>query len=381
MKRWDRYFQNGICVAAISCLGYASLTLAQAADRPAHFKVAATQIQALGIQSMALTNQSANQSNSVAPSFPAQVVVPIGAEQVVSSPAAGLIAQVLVEPYQAVRLGAPLVRITSPELGQWQLQLLQTASRAILARQTSQREQQLFDEGIIAGRRVQEAQAALKEAEGALAQAKATLRLSGMSEANMERIIASGKPQDGITLLAPQAGTVTEIQVKPGQRIEAATALLHVTRTDTLWLEIQLPASEAINWPTGAKIGVPSRGITARVVSVSPVVSPSNQMRVLRAAIEDKSTSLRPGEMVTAELPVGVTQGGWDVPLSALAHDQAKAYVFVRTQEGFAARPVKVIASSGQNARVQGALKAGEQIAISGIVALKGAWLNEKGGK
>jgi multidrug efflux pump subunit AcrA (membrane-fusion protein) len=53
--------------------------------------------------------------------------------------------------------------------------------------------------------------------------------------------------------------------------------------------------------------------------------------------------------------------------------------VFVRTLDGFEARPVTVSASAGQRVRVQGALKAGDAVAVSGVVALKGAWLNEGG--
>jgi hypothetical protein len=51
--------------------------------------------------------------------------------------------------------------------------------------------------------------------------------------------------------------------------------------------------------------------------------------------------------------------------------------VFVRTTAGFEARAVQVAASAGQRVRVQGLLKAGEEVAVSGVVALKGAWLNQ----
>ena len=37
-----------------------------------------------------------------------------------------------------------------------------------------------------------------------------------------------------------------------------------------------------------------------------------------------------------------------------------------------------VAARAGQLVRVQGELKTGEQIAVSSVVALKGAWLNAK---
>ena len=368
--------RRNVCVvfkawAAVALCGLVPAVVA-AADRPANFKVSNEQVQALGIQTAPIQVQS----EAIRASFPAQVVVPTGAEQVVSSPVAGLVTQLLVQQFQPVRSGAPLVRVTSPELGQLQLQLLQASSRATLARQAAQREQQLFDEGIIPQRRVQESQAALKEAEATLAQATAALRLSGLSAATIKDVTASGKPVDSITLTAARSGIVTEIAAKPGQRVEAATALVHVAQTDPLWLEVQLPAAEGMNWPPKTRVEVPDRGITARVVSVSPTVSASSQTLVLRAVVEGKAGSLRPGELVTVALPAGAAKSGWDVPLAAVAHDGKQAYVFVRTPDGFEAKTVNVIASAGQRTRVQGPLKAGEQIAVSGIVAHKGAWLN-----
>ncbi len=342
--------------------------------KPVSVKIDAKQMQALGIQLAALQRQT----DAVLASFPAQVVVPPDREQIISSPVAGLVLQVLVQPNQAVRAGAPLVRLAGPDWGALQLQLLQTATRATLARQAAQREQSLFDEGIIPQRRVQEAQAALQESAAALNQARAALRFSGMPEAAINRVVASGKLEDSLVLHAAQAGVVTSIAVKPGQRVEAASALLHLAQTAKLWLEIQVPAADAANWQPGTKFKLQGRDIAARIVSLSPSVSAGSQTLALRAVIESSAHGLRPGEIVAVELPAAGSAGGWSVPLAAVAHDGKQAYVFVRSADGFEVRPVTVSASAGQRVRVQGALKDGEQIAVSGIVALKGAWLAEK---
>lgn len=374
MNRRNLRFHLYVCAVAMAC---AFTATAQAANRPLKFTVPASQIQALGIQTAPLQSQN----GLIKVRFPAEVVVPTTAKQVVSSPVAGLVAQLLVQQNQTVRPGTPLVRIASPQLGQLQLQLLQATARARLARQSALREQTLFDEGIIPQRRVQEAQAALMEGEAVLNQATAALRLSGMSTATIQHIAATGKPQDSITLAATQAGIVTEIAVTPGQRVDAATALLQVAQTDALWLDIQLPVSENMNWPAGTMVKVLGRDVSARILSVSRIVSPSSQMVVLRAAVEGKTGLIRSGEVVTVELPAAAIPDSWEVPLSGVAHDGKQAYVFVRTSQGFEARPVKVVVSAGQRVRVQGSLKVGEQIAVSGVVVLKGAWLNAKESK
>lgn len=347
-----------------------------AAERPNKFPVSEKQMQALGIQVMPLQRQS----DQVVASFPAQVMIAPDQEQVVSAPIAGVVVQLFVQLNQTVRQGTPLLRIAGAELGQQQLQLLQSASRASLARQAAQREQALFGEGIIPQRRVQEAQAALKESEAALAQARAALGLSGMAPATIDRVASSGKPESSITLQAMRGGVVSRVEVKPGQRVEPAAALLHLVQMENLSLDIQVPADAASGWPPGTRFKLRGRNGAGRIVSISPMVAPGSQTVGIRAMIESGASGLRAGESVAVELPAATGKEGWDVPLPAVVHDGAQAYLFVRTTEGFEARPVAVMARAGQRVTVQGMLKPGEQIAVNGAVVLKGAWMGEKGG-
>lgn len=347
-----------------------------AAERQAKFTVTDQQMKALSIETAPL--QSGAQP--VMLSLPAQVSVPPNREQIVSTPLSGLATQVLVQPNQTVRQGTALVRFSSPELGPLQLQLLQAASRTNLARKASLREKALFDEGIIARRRLEEAQASFSENEAALRQAKAALRFSGMAGPQIERVIATGKLEDAITLSAQSAGTVVSVDVKPGQRVEPSVALIHVAQVDRLALEIQAPTAQAAAWRTGSKLTLQGRPGTATVTSISPIVATGSQTVVIRASIDAGTSGLRPGELVTVQFPLPATSGSWDIPLSAVAHDNQDAYVFVRNGAAFEARPVKVLSSAGQRVRVSGSLRAGEKIAVSGVIALKGSWLGEKGG-
>ena len=130
MNKRNLRFHLYVCSVAMAS---ALTATAQAANRPLKFTVPDSQIQALGIQTAPLQSQS----DLIKVRFPAEVVVPTTAKQIVSSPVAGLVAQLLVQQNQAVRPGTPLVRIASPELGQLQLQLLQATARAKLARQSA----------------------------------------------------------------------------------------------------------------------------------------------------------------------------------------------------------------------------------------------------
>ena len=351
-------------------------SMALSADRPAKFAVAKSQVQALGIQTASLQNQ--NKAESVRTSYPAQVVIPPSAEQVIASPVNGLISQLLVQTNDTVRAGAPLVRIASAEFGQQQLQLLQASNRARLSAQASQREQALFAEGLIPQRRVQEAHANLMDADAALQQSKAALRLMGMSTASIDKVVSSGNPQESLVITAAQAGVVTDLAAKPGQRVDPTTALMLLAQTGTLWLEIQVPVAESALWFPGTKLNVIGRSVSAQILSRSAMVEAGSQMVNLRALVQGKTSLLRPGEALSVELSAGAPAGAWELPLSAVAHDGKQAYVFVRTADGFEARAVQVSASAGQRVRIQGPIKTGEEVAVSGVVALKGAWINQK---
>jgi RND family efflux transporter MFP subunit len=355
---------------------------AGAAERSPKLVVSEKQMASLGIQTTPL--QTPANGNITRSAYPAQVIAAPDKEQVISSPLTGIVVQLLAQQNQSVKQGAPLIRLSGQELGQQQLELMQAASRFNLARQAMQREQQLFDEGIIPARRIQEAKAAYTESQATLQQAKATLRLSGMSPSAIDRVINSGKPEDSVTLTAPKAGILTRVEVKPGQRVDGSSPLVHMTQLDSLWLEIKVPARDATKWPPGTQIKIQGRDATARILNASPVVAAESQMQELRATVDAGGAQLRPGELVVVELPVATaaqTAGSWELPLPAVAYDVKQAYVFVRTADGFEARPVTVSGGAGQHVQVQGNLKAGEQVAVSGVVALKGAWLEEKGGK
>lgn len=361
------------------CLKRLSLFAAIFASAPAFsaekFSVAEDQVQALGIK----VSPVQGMKQTVSTRYPGQVVVPPKSEQIVSSPLEGVVVQLMVGEYQTVRKGEPVAKLSSPAMSQLQLRLLQASTRATLARQAYSREQKLFDEGIIPQRRVQEAQATLKESDATLVQTKAELALASMTPDMIERVIRSGIPSDSIVLNAIQDGIVSSISARPGQRVDGATALLNITQVDTLWLDVQVPSQASIGIKPGAPISVVDKNVNGRVINLSPTISADSQFVVLRAEIEHPGQLLRPGELVTVEIPVQSAGNSWDIPISAVARNKTDSVVFVRTAEGFEARPVKVEASAGQLVRVQGNIAAQDQVAVAGVIALKGAWLEEDG--
>ena len=331
------------------------------------FAVSDTQLRALGIELVTLSRQP----EGVGVRFPAQVILPPQQESVVSAPLAGLISQILVQENQQVSAGTPLLVLTSPQLGELQLALIQAQNRLRLASATASRERALFKEGIIAERRVIEADSAQRDAAAVLQQAKMALTLSGVSNAALSRMSARSSISNELTLTAKSSATVISLSAKLGQRVSAADPLLQLAKLDTLWLDIQVPSGEASRWSVGQRVQI-AGGAAATVLNISPY-SGSGQTAHVRAKVITQTSGLRLGEFVQVELPLTAGQA-WDIPISAIARQGQQVVVFVRDKDSFHAVPIQVVASAGQRAKINGALKAGDRIAATSVIALKAAW-------
>lgn len=341
--------------------------LAVAEEYPAEFPISDAQMKAVGVELVQVRKLPA----AVAPHFAAQVTLLPQNQQVVSAPVAGLVNQVLVEANQTIHAGTPLLVLSSPELGQLQLALVQAANHARLAGATTRREEALFREGIIAERRVVEAKAGESDAQAEFVQARAALLLTGLTVPEVDKIASSGKVQHELRVKARMDGTVTGVEVKPGQRVALADPLVSIAQLDGLRVDVQVPSAQAAQWPPGSRLTI-AGGAEAQVLSASSIID-NAQSIVLRARVTSGMASLRPGEFVQVELPIGADDA-WDLPLSALVRNGEQVFVFARTEGHFVATPVTVLASAGQRVKVRGGLTADQRIAVAGVITLKAAW-------
>ncbi len=364
---------------AFGCAQMLLLLNAAAAAPPNtnNFAVSAAQMQSLGVTLMPLEEPGSIDGTA----YPARVVLPPNSEQVVSAPFAGRVDELLVFEQQSVTAGQPLLRLNSPEYGELQLQLLEAASKARLSQKTLRRERQLFDEGIIPERRVQEADAGAQEAAARLKYATAALRLAGVDAGSISKMADGKGLQDGLVLRARSAGVVLGLEVKAGARVQGSDVLVRLASLQQLWLDVQVPAdrqTQALPKPAGNSITVVGRDVSATPMSVGPMVS-DNQSVTLLARVVRGAKLLRVGEAVQVRVPSAQSAGGWALPLQAVVRQEGQAYVFLRTEKGFVAQPVTVVSSAGQSVQVTGDLRAGQQIATGSVIALKAAWLGKGG--
>ncbi|MCE5180375.1 MAG: efflux RND transporter periplasmic adaptor subunit [Betaproteobacteria bacterium] len=330
-------------------------------------KLSAAQAKAMGVVTAALSSSITESGKGL----PARVVVPNHQLHIISAPLAGLIESVAVAPGQAVKKGQALARLQSPGLVEIQRGFLQAATQAHLARESMNRDEKLFNEGIIAESRYLAARSHYAEAGAALSERRQALRLAGLGDGALQRLERSYAMSSVVEVSAPVSGVVLESMAVPGQRAEAATPLFKLAQLTPLWLEIQAPIALIIGLQPGAVVSVPAYSANGKVTQIGRGVEEGSQTITVRAEIRQGAENLRPGQFVEAVLAANGSGKHWHLPNSALVRLRDQPHVFVQTAAGFRIQPVSLSGESADSSVVSGDLKGDERIAVRGTSSLK----------
>lgn len=306
------------------------------------------------------------------------VVAASSASQLLSASVAGVVQNIHVSPLQHVQAGTAIVTIHSPALLEMQREYLQLATQSQLSQEKFQRDEALFKEGIIAQSRLQESRALALQAEVAASERYQSLRTAGLSDALIKQSLKTRALSATTTISAKSQGTVLDLQVQAGQRIEAGMPIAKIAGDAPFWIEFQAARSQLNQIRTGDIVHIKECG-TAKVMAISPQMDAGNQSILIRAQeIRDnkQSSCLRLNQFVEAS-HVGhqVIKNSYGVPASALVRSGDRHYVFVKNAQGFEVVDVQVVAGPPNKVWLTGKFGANPQVATQGITTLKGAWL------
>ncbi len=311
--------------------------------------------------------------------YPAKVRVPNAQLMVVTAPQEGLITRLEVAEGEAVKKGQLLAVIQSPRLVEQQRLYLEALSRLGLARASLNRDRQLKAEGIIAERRFLETRARYTQASTEVEQRRQALQLAGMEEKALRELERRQRLSATLQVRSPMDGVVLEQLATPGQRVEIATPIYRIGRLDPLWLEIQVPLEKLAGITPGTAIKVEGDGGEGRIITIGSMIHGESQSVLVRAEIPNPGGRLRPGQFVEARLARASEQKVWRVPRQGVLRVNDRTWVLVVRPGGFSPVEVRIAAEEPDALVIEGDLRDGDQVAISGTAALKAAWLEGEG--
>lgn len=291
--------------------------------------------------------------------LPATVVPPLNSRVAISAPFAGtvLTANVLVGQY--VKEGEPLATIASRDMLEAMARLRQSEVELQAAEVIARRHQELLDKQVGSRTKAEETQTEVNKLRVATEQHRRIASLGNIK----------GNADGSYTLVAPRAGQVVETRAAPGVSLETMAAAVIIDTSDELWVQAQLPAMFVKRIGQGDEIVI-SNAIAGRVISVGSSLDPLTRSATLLARLP-RDCGLVAGQMVTVTVAKPASPEALTVPSRSITHIDGKPTVFLRVPEGFAPTPVSVRGKTADAATIEGKIKPGQEIAVTGVAQLE----------
>ncbi|HCW7016359.1 TPA: efflux RND transporter periplasmic adaptor subunit [Citrobacter farmeri] len=215
----------------------------------------------------------------------------------------------------------------------------------------------------------------LKETGGTATQVEGILerlRLAGMPDADIRRLVATRKIQTRFTLTAPIDGVITAFDLRAGMNIAKDNVVAKIQGIDPAWVTAAVP--ESIAWlikdTSQFSLTIPARpdkSFTVRKWTLLPSADATTRTLQLRLEVENPDEALKPGmnawlNLKTASEPMLL------IPSKALIDSGSEQRVITVDGEGrFVPKLVSVFQASQGVTAIRSGLDEGEKVVASGL--------------
>jgi cobalt-zinc-cadmium efflux system membrane fusion protein len=277
----------------------------------------------------------------------------------------GRVAGIHVDLGQSVQVGTRLALLSSPEFGMAQADAARAQADLTLAQKQLNRQQELFEAGVLARKELEQAQADETRAQAEWARANSRVRLYSTN---------SGVDQS-LALTSGVHGLVVERNINPGQELRADQSgpgiapLFVITDPQNLWVQIDARELDLPSLKPGRDIlikvpSLPETSFKAQVHAVADYIDPSTRTIKVRAVVPNPQRLLKGEMLATAHFARSFT-GALVVPASAVFLRGTQHMVFVQSAPGvFEPRSIVVLYESPKDVVVSEGLQIGERVVV-----------------
>jgi RND family efflux transporter MFP subunit len=267
----------------------------------------------------------------------------------IASPIPEVVEAVLVKEGEAVHVGQALARFRTSAV---EPAALSAEAQRRLAASDYDRMQNLFREGAVSERDVENAEVSLRAAESGEALAKKKLNES--------------------TVRAPSSGVISQRAVDSGDRVKDGDLLFQLVNTSELEFAATVPSEYAADVHVGAPVvlavsGATDAGLSGRVSRVNATVDPATRQVKVYVTVSNSDRRLVGGLYASGRIVLRQVKGVVAVPQSAIRRDAGgKIYVLMVDHARIGRREVTTGATDEQASLVQiiSGLEGGETVII-----------------
>ncbi len=192
-----------------------------------------------------------------------------------------------------------------------------------------------------------------------------------MSEEQIRKVEASGRPDARIAISAPTGGLVTELAVREGMAVMPGATLFRINGFATVWANAEVPESQAALVRPGAKVraqtaAIPGASFEGRVQALLPDVNATTRTLKARVELANARGQLVPGMFVAMQFMDTRAEKSILIPTEAVIQTGRRTVVMLAEDNG-RFRPIEVQAGieSGGQTEIRSGLQPGQRVVVS----------------
>ncbi|MFV8328017.1 efflux RND transporter periplasmic adaptor subunit [Flavobacterium sp. ZS1P14] len=285
------------------------------------------QIKAIGLQLGDFENKNlttavkVNGKLSLPPQHKAQVSILTG----------GVVKNIFVQEGEFVNAGKTLAIITNTDVIQLQQEYLENSANLSYLEKEYQRQKELRDDNINAGKTYQQAQRELQIAQVKKQTLRSKLAQLGINTGNL----SSKNIASSIAIAAPISGYIQHINLSMGKFADANAVLFEIVDNRYLHLDLKVFEKDIHKIKVGQKITFNdandvSHSHPATIFSINKAFEPSEQAVLVHAKINEITETLLPGMYVEARIKIDNIQTK-ALPSEAIVNNGNDHFIFVST--------------------------------------------------
>ncbi len=213
---------------------------------------------------------------------------------------------------------------------------------------------------------------AARSKDAGLIEASRQRLLLGMGEAQVEAVLAAGRAERRVRVVAPSSGVVTELNAREGQKVMPGMPIARIADLSRVWITVEVPEALAASLkPQGraeARLGaLPGRAFEGQVDYVYPGLDTATRTLRARIVFANRDGALKPGMYANVALLAGTRQDALLVPTEAVIRTGKRTVVMVAEGEG-RFRPAEVTLGPEHEGTIVilSGLEEGQQVVTSG---------------
>jgi len=307
--------------------------------------------------------------------LPGEIVADPDREVHIVPVARGFVREVYKRWGDRVSAGEVLAVIDSPELADLKAGYLAAKARLRLAEELYRREELLWKKKITAEESFLKAKRDLELARIEVKTLEQKLRTLGFSPEEIREFESGRRPLGRYELRSPISGLVVKKHLVHGEMVGPDRVAFQIADLSVVWALISVYREWLPYVNKGQRVwlhlGDEIPELEAQIDYLNPILDPETRSAKARVILKNSSGKLKPGLLIKVRIAMEEKEKVLMVPASALQYLRGHPVVFVKTEEGFVPREVKIGRKHGKWVEIVAGLEPGETYVAKGALVLK----------